>query len=684
MTTTPAAGQSASAWALHQLLDLISRRVVDAGDRLPPERELAASLGVSRSSVREAISALVTLGVLEARHGAGVFVTALEPTGLLAGLAPVMGLIADRHDAAVTRLLAQIEGAAAARAAARGDAAGLAGLEQALSELRMALGEPVPRGSGQEFNKMIARLSEDRFHRAVARLADDPVAEGMIAVLRGAREEHALEAVEVEAHQRLVEAIRRGEPDEARTLASALALAEHPPVGEAAPDRAPTASRLALRGPATTGEAAQAEPFAHPAWFRDAKLGLLVHWGVYTIPGWAPLPDPAVGHRADEVPVHYFAEWYQASAAAPGTPTARHHQQVYGGRPYASFRPAFESAVATWSPDGWADLFAASGARYVVMVAKHHDGYALWPSRVRHPREEGWRSARDVVGELADAVRARGLRYGVFYSSGADWSFGALPPGRPADAATTRPTGSEYARYVEAHWRELITTYRPDGVWNDTGYPAEGDARRMLELYRAEVPDGVVADRFRTSGPGGSVRPERVPGEPWESVRPLGVSFGWNRAETAEWVMSGAELVQLLLEVVAGDGNLLLGVAPDDRGRLPAAQEAALRYLGTWLAEHGDAVFGSRPWGPGEVSTRQGERVWSVVREGVVHLFVEGASPEVEVPGRWLAGCSAQLLDGTPIAVAGSGDGVVLSGLPAGSEESPVRHLIVRTPESND
>ena len=113
-TPSTAGGQSASAWALHQLLDLIQRRVVDAGERLPPERDLAASLGVSRSSVREAISALVTLGVLEARHGAGVFVTSLEPTGLLGGLAPVMGLIADRHGEAVTRLLAQVEGAAAA------------------------------------------------------------------------------------------------------------------------------------------------------------------------------------------------------------------------------------------------------------------------------------------------------------------------------------------------------------------------------------------------------------------------------------------------------------------------------------------------------------------------------------------------------------------------------------------
>ena len=281
-------------------------------------------------------------------------------------------------------------------------------------ELRMALGEPVPRGSGQEFNRMIARLSEDRFHRAIARLAGDPVAEGMIAVLRGAREEHALAAIDVEAHRRLVEAIRRGEPDEARTLAAALAYAEHPAGRSPGPDRARPAP-LAPRGSAETSPASGA--FEHPDWFRDAKLGLLVHWGVYTVPGWAPLPDPSArGGRADDVPVHYFAEWYQASAAAPGTPTARHHQQVYGGRPYASFRPAFESAVATWSPDGWADLFAAAGAKYVVMVAKHHDGFALWPSRVRHPREERWRSSRDVVGELGAAVRSRGLRYGLFYS----------------------------------------------------------------------------------------------------------------------------------------------------------------------------------------------------------------------------------------------------------------------------
>src|SRR5690606_3899629 len=111
----------------------------------------------------------------------------------------------------------------------------------------------------------------------------------------------------------------------------------------------------------------------------------------------------------------------------PGSPTARHHAEHYGDAPYEDFRHEFEAGLADWDPEEWADRFAATGAGYVVLVTKHHDGYLLWPSEVENPHRPGWHAPRDIVGDLADAVRARGMRFGVYYSTGLDWTFDDLP-----------------------------------------------------------------------------------------------------------------------------------------------------------------------------------------------------------------------------------------------------------------
>lgn len=690
-------GRSAAEWALHQILGLIRARSLGPGDRLPAERDLGTRLGVSRGSVREATSALVTMGVLEARHGAGVFVTGLQPATVLPSLTHVLGIVAMNHPAAIARLHAQVEGAAAARAAARSTPESLAPLVQALAELRLAAHEPAPRGHHDQFKATISQLSDDRFHRAVATIADDPVAEGMILLLRGCRDPQAVAGRDLHTHAALVQAIADHEPDEARSLAERLLSIEHvatavldDPAGvRPTPSNGRSAGNAgAGRGTATSTSTDVRAERDDPPWFRDAKFGLIVHWGPYTVPGWAPLPrgtrsaDPAQPPRADSAagsggtdgpPNQYFAEWYQAAAAQHGSATAEYHQRVHGGRPYRQFQPAFEAAVGRWSPDQWTEDFAASGARYVVMVAKHHDGYLLWPSRVRHSQDERWRSERDVVGEVATAVRAAGLRFGIFYSSGDDWSYTARPAGQASDVQTSRPLGGDYARYVEAHWRELMERYEPDGLWNDTGYPAAGDAHRLIAEYRARVPDGVVTGRFRTSTAG-------VPapaGAPWESVRPIGLSFGWNRQETAGHALSGAELVLTLMDVVANNGNLLLGVSPDDTGALPPHQRAGLRFLGRWLARFGQAVYGTSPWQRPTARTTQGRSVWFTCSGGDVFVTIEGdGGGPVELDGvRLDPRHEALCLEPATVVPLGEGArGTVLS-LPPAPADSPVTVL---------
>src|SRR5262249_50097892 len=172
-----------------------------------------------------------------------------------------------------------------------------------------------------------------------------------------------------------------------------------------------------------------------PRWFDDAKFGIMVHWGIFTIPAWAELvidpgewlccgkllQPPDFGREFfTHIP---YVEWYWNTIHIDGSPAQAHHAATYGADyPYESFRPQFEAAAAAWSADVWADLFQASGAHYVVLVTKHHDGFALWPTSVPHPTRTGWNMSRDVVGELTSAVRRRCMRMGLYYSGGFDWS----------------------------------------------------------------------------------------------------------------------------------------------------------------------------------------------------------------------------------------------------------------------
>jgi len=144
-----------------------------------------------------------------------------------------------------------------------------------------------------------------------------------------------------------------------------------------------------------------------------------------------------------------------------------------------------------------ADLFVDIGARYVVMVTRHLDGYPLWPTNIPNPHMPAdYRSSRDLVGDLSAAVRSRGLKLGLYYAGGTDWTFTDEPIRRLTDLLEQGALGEEYARYATAHWRELIDRYHPDVLWNDMGWPAEQDPHEIFAAYYNSVADGVVNDRW--------------------------------------------------------------------------------------------------------------------------------------------------------------------------------------------
>ncbi|MFJ2865611.1 alpha-L-fucosidase [Kitasatospora sp. NPDC087314] len=597
----------AVSWALEQLLGLIARGAYAPGQQIPVERGLALQLGVSRGSIREAVSALVALGLVAPRQGAGVFVTALDSEHLLSGLRLALPIADEDRRAELLEVHAVLEAAAAARSAALARPEQIAALADLAEQVAAAEGHDEAAEADRQFHLGLTRLSGNSMLSALADALFS--APARVDVWRTAweqgREQLLLD------HDMMVSALERRDADGAR--AWVLAHTARSTTERRSPQAVPTASKR--RRAATEAEPPSRET---PVWFRDAKLGVIIHWGLYSVPGWAPLDEslvellvddestPRGGDELDPLVPTPFSEWYENGLAIESSPTWHYHHATYGDAPYRNFRGPFATALDEWDPKEWAELFAAAGVRYIVPVAKHHDGYRLWPSRVPHP--DGWTAPRDVVGEFAAAVRDRSMRVGLYYSSGLDWSFANLPVRRMTDTRVSCPPGPDYAAYVDAHWRELIEHYRPDILWNDMGYP--GDPTRLIQDYYAAVPDGIVNDRF-WSGPYDVATPNfarrhEVDARPWEVARPLGLSFGWNRQEGAEHTLTGTELVHLLLDVVSKNGNLLLGVSPDDRGRIPRLQQRALRELGRWLDVHGEAVYGTRPWTVPESTTQDG------------------------------------------------------------------------------
>lgn len=348
-----------------------------------------------------------------------------------------------------------------------------------------------------------------------------------------------------------------------------------------------------------------------PRWYDDAKLGIFVHWGLYSVPGWAPLSG-RLGEVEDHFKNNPYAEWYWNTLAIEGSPTRAHHARVWGEAfPYADFAPHFDEAARRWDPVEWAELFSRCHARYVVLTTKHHDGFLLWPSAHRHPRAPDFVAERDIVGELTSAVRAHGLRMGLYYSGGIDWLWHDVPIVTIADFVKGIPRDPAYLDYATAHWRELIERYAPALMWNDIAFPAPVDhLEKLFEHYYAHVPDGVINDRFRHErGPEG-LRPAAhhdfttpeyrvladIQTKKWEACRGVGHSFGFNRDEGPEQYLSGEALIRLLVDIVSKNGNLLLNVGPRADGTIPELQRAPLEALGAWLEMNGEAIFATRPW----------------------------------------------------------------------------------------
>jgi alpha-L-fucosidase len=387
-------------------------------------------------------------------------------------------------------------------------------------------------------------------------------------------------------------------------------------------------------------ESVSAHPL--PDWYQDAKLGIFVHWGPFAIPAYAPLPEGDIndllrsrGARAlfREQP---YSEWYLNSLRIKGSTVRAYHERNYGaGSSYFEFAARFRELVRGWDPRPWCEAFAGSGARYMVFVAKHHEGFLMWPSGTPNYRIPDYDAGRDIVGELFASLRSAGMRAGVYYSSALDWSFTTKPIRDMADMVSIGgPSDERYARYQLAHWLELVERYEPSILWGDICFPPRSDLYGLFAAFYNKVGDGVVNDRWlriprwlsalarsplgrgltdravtKALAFGGSARPPHcdfitpefrsfpdIRAEKWESCRGMAKGFGYNRTEGEGDYIELPALVRLLVDIVSKNGNLLLNVGPTAEGTIPEPQRRLLSGLGAWVRAQGEAIFGTRPW----------------------------------------------------------------------------------------
>lgn len=453
--------------------------------------------------------------------------------------------------------------------------------------------------------------------------------------------------------------------------------------------RADAAAEDSATKTAATFEATAESLSSHtaPEWWTDAKFGIFIHWGPYSVPAYAPPGKPYTG----------YAEWYWYYQQRDGTETNLHHLATYG--PDVLYDDFIEEWKAErFDPDEWVDLFEKAGARYFVLTSKHHDGVALWPTQTTDRNTVAMGPERDLVGELFEAAECSELHSGLYYSIPEWYNPAPKPeleqvnPGEILFRLDDRParnayTGADvpYTGYrdipdyatgqVIPQIRELIDDYAPEILWCDIGGPEDYYQSNVwiAEYYNAMAdrrPDGVVVnDRCGQASTHRDFTTEEysqveLTDSPQEVTQGMGFSFGYNAEEKESDYQTVDQLVDTLVDTVAKNGNYLLDIGPAADGTIPAVMVERLEGIGRWLDVNGDAIYGTSAW----ERAAEGDLRFTVGDDGTFYVTaLTWPGPELRIE--------------SPVPVPGDAEIELL-----GSDAGPLEHrregatLVVTTP----
>jgi len=344
-------------------------------------------------------------------------------------------------------------------------------------------------------------------------------------------------------------------------------------------------------------EAIDARPV--PAWFGEAKFGIFIHWGPYSVPAWSPSGTYTEWYQ------HW---WYSHSIFGNNNPhrdaIPDFQAKTYGEESsYYDFGKMFKAEL--YNPDEWADLFKRSGAKYVVLTSKHHDGFTLWPNKqAQNARFFPWNAGevgakRDLIAPYMKAIRDVGLKAGLYYSL-YEW-YHPWYQQRREDFIT---------KHYHPQFKDLVNNYAPDliyadGEWdNEDSYWKSGELLTWLFNESGAPKDLVINDRWFKGSRfkhGGYYTTEydahfKDFDKPFEEIRGMGLSFGYNRDENIEDYNTAQTLILMLCDVVSQGGNLCLNVGPSADGKIPVIMQERLLQIGEWLELNGEAIYGTTSW----------------------------------------------------------------------------------------
>lgn len=311
------------------------------------------------------------------------------------------------------------------------------------------------------------------------------------------------------------------------------------------------------------------------AWWHDARFGMFIHWGLYAVPAgtWDGKDYPGLG------------EWLMHDARIPVAD-------------YAAFTGQFDPE--RFDADLWAKTAKAAGMRYVVITAKHHEGFAMFHSTT-DPFNiyDATAFHRDPVAELAAACRKNGLHFGVYYSQAQDWHHagGAAFDGH-WDPKAQDGSYDDYLKNVAVpQVRELITRYHPEVLWWDTPADMTPERAALFAPVLALAPKLIMNDRLGGGVPGDTVTPEQripatgFPGRDWETCMTINNTWGY---KTKDHDFKSTEtLLHNLIDITSKGGNYLLNVGPDATGVIPAPEVDRLHNVGDWMARNGTSLYGA-------------------------------------------------------------------------------------------
>ena len=372
---------------------------------------------------------------------------------------------------------------------------------------------------------------------------------------------------------------------------------------------------------------ASLQNFTVPDWYQDGKFGIFIHWGVYCVPAFAN-------------------EWYPRNMYLPGTPEYEHHLKTWGPHNhfgYKDFIPMFKAEK--FDPAHWASLFKQAGAKYVVPVAEHHDGFAMYDCSFSNWTAAKMGPKRDIVGELAAALSKEGLVLGVsshriehwwFMNGGMTFDsdvrdpryadfYGPAAPGPAIDFTHEEWRSKDWqprphAKFLEdwlARTCELVDKYQPQLVYFDW-WIEQVVAEPYLQRFAAyfynrglEWQKGVVINHKHHSFPQGTAVYDIERGQ-LKDIRPIfwqtdtAVSKNSWGYVTPQDYKTATSIIHDLVDIVSKNGTLLLNIGPRPDGTIPEPEEEILLAIGRWLAVNGEAIYGTRPWqvygeGPTEV-----------------------------------------------------------------------------------